>query len=536
MSSFIPLTRSQPVNEKFPDINNQVSEPERTFQLLRKDDRAPSFSYSLDRISQKLGDTSEGFTPLTRALSFAHKGISANPVTTELVTQIGNGRVVIVVDTFSTGAAIVHSLNKQGFRVIRVLSGDLNSDLLDMVLEGFNLTYIGTLVYQNKLLGSEISPIELLISQIEEITSKYTDLPNDLPVESKRVSAVIAGAETGVELSDLLSERLHLLTNGTKQSESRRNKYLMGETVRNAGIRAVKQLKATNWEDINNFINDWQPSPFQVIVKPLDSAGSDGVTLCKSIDEVRQAFDKLYGKINGLGLQNDSVLVQEYLDGDEYVVDCVSYKGHHKVVAIWAYDRRSINGAGFVCFGQNLQTINDNRCRQIVEYQKRVITSLGILNGPTHGEVKWFKNEPILVEVGARCHGAEGAWIDLANESLGVNQVNATIDSYLHNHAFQAIPDVPSNRLAYSRMKYFVITKSVGILKEISESSISRLRSLQSYRGHEFFVKVGDLLRPTIDCFTWGGYIKLANVNEIQLINDYNTVEQLEIEDLFIIE
>jgi hypothetical protein len=47
--------------------------------------------------------------------------------------------------------------------------------------------------------------------------------------------AVIPGAETGVELADQLSFRLNLRTNGVEKSLARRNKYIMGEMVRNAG-------------------------------------------------------------------------------------------------------------------------------------------------------------------------------------------------------------------------------------------------------------------------------------------------------------
>jgi biotin carboxylase len=177
----------------------------------------------------------------------------------------------------------------------------------------------------------------------------------------------------------------------------------MGETVRAAGLRAVRQLRATTWAEIAQFLEEWRPDPFKVIVKPLDSAGSEDVTLCLNLEDVQRASGNIIGKVNGLGLVNSCVLVQEYLEGQEYVIDMVSRDGVHKVVAIWAYDRRPANGAGFVCFGQRLLTMKDDpHCEELVAYQKKVVDALGIRNGPTHGEVKWFKGEPVLVEVGAR--------------------------------------------------------------------------------------------------------------------------------------
>ena len=36
-------------------------------------------------------------------------------------------------------------------------------------------------------------------------------------------------------------------------------------------------------------------------------------------------------------IMNDKMLAQEYLEGTEYVVDCVSYEGQHVACAIWQY-------------------------------------------------------------------------------------------------------------------------------------------------------------------------------------------------------
>ena len=89
----------------------------------------------------------------------------------------------------------------------------------------------------------------------------------------------------------------------------------MGEKVRAAGVRAVQQVQATTWAEIQVFLDAWDltktPELFEAIVKPVESAGSDDVTLCRSIEEVREAFGNIMGKTNGLGQVNEAVLVQE---------------------------------------------------------------------------------------------------------------------------------------------------------------------------------------------------------------------------------
>jgi hypothetical protein len=311
---------------------------------------------------------------------------------------------VIVVDTFSTGAYLTHVLFHAGYSVICVLSGDLRH-LLDMVSKNLSYSFAATHVFKE----DEESPLEALVERIRA----SIDLP---------ITAVFAGAETGVILADMLSERLALRTNGTKLSEARRDKYVMGETIRRAGIRAVKQLVTAEIEEVRSYILEWNPQPFEVIVKPCNSAGSDSVTLCRSMEDVEKAFLAIIGRPNGLGLFNSTVLIQEYLTGTEYVVDTVSMDGEHKgiyfhvcfyflsratlfiavillklrkVIAVWEYDRRAINGAGFVCMAQRLMCSDEAIVEPLIAYQLRVLDALEVANGPTHGEVKWHHGEPV---------------------------------------------------------------------------------------------------------------------------------------------
>ena len=83
---------------------------------------------------------------------------------------------------------------------------------------------------------------------------------------------------------------------------------------------------------------------FRAVVKPVDGAASEGVHICSSPAEVRSAFAELQGSTNVLGLENTQVLLQEYLKGEEFVVDTVSRSGVHKCVAIWKYDKRMYIG------------------------------------------------------------------------------------------------------------------------------------------------------------------------------------------------
>ena len=60
-----------------------------------------------------------------------------------------------------------------------------------------------------------------------------------------------------------------LRSNGEEGSLARRNKHLMGEKVRDAGVRAVKQANVTNVEDLRVFCDNLKGLPFKCVVKPV---------------------------------------------------------------------------------------------------------------------------------------------------------------------------------------------------------------------------------------------------------------------------
>jgi hypothetical protein len=61
---------------------------------------------------------------------------------------------------------------------------------------------------------------------------------------------------------------------------------------------------------------------------------------------------KVFGALSGA--KHDTVLVQEFIKGSEYVLDVVSRNGEHKLVTIWKYDKRPTNRASFCYFRTKL--------------------------------------------------------------------------------------------------------------------------------------------------------------------------------------
>lgn len=346
------------------------------------------------------------------------------------------------------------------------------------------------------------------------------------------IREILIGCESGVELYDHFATKLGFSTNGTKFTEARRNKYLMGEAVREAGLRAVKQIMTCKWEDIPPFVDTLNSASF--VLKPVDSAGSDGVYFCRDLEEARRAYDAIMGATNIFGDSNTRVLAQEFLKGKEYVVDTMSYNGHHKVTAFWCYDKRRMNGSQFVYYGVHLFESEDREIEQkLAAYCFGVLDALGIKNGPGHAEAMWLEdeNQPCLVEVGARPHGGEGTFVDMTSEAIGYHQLSVALDLIDGPQEFHSLPQIPMPLKAYAAEVCLVSTQD-GILKEFKKGLVE-IKAMESFLYEELHVPEGGKIKKTVDIVSSPGSIMIVHKNKEQMMRDFDRIHEIELEDLF---
>jgi biotin carboxylase len=433
-------------------------------------------------------------------------------------------KAIGVVDPFSTGLHLAAEVRKRGYKCVRIFS-IWDSPVANLVQEGLTVDYCATVQHNDRAKDQDIA--------IDDTAQQLRDLPFE-------IVAIVPGAETGVELADQLSSRMGMRTNGVEKSLARRNKYHMGERVRSAGVRAVKQAVCTTEDQVNTFLKTIVPhggslANLRCVVKPVQSAGTDDVFLCKSADEALVAFNKILGTMNGIGLLNENVLVQEFLVGKEHVVDKVSRDGVHKVIAIWQYDKRPVNGAAFVYYGMKLCPADSPQSKVLIEYADKILDALDINNGPSHMEVMLntidngdgtVTYDPCLVEVGARCHGGEGTWLPVVSECIGYSVVDVTLDVYLDGKFWEKL-DKDYFPLKKAGRSVDLVSRNSGIVRSLPGDAI--IRKLKSIRTLDWEVKPGDFIHKTIDCYTRPGCAQLVADTEEEAEHDLEWIHEFEV-------
>jgi len=331
---------------------------------------------------------------------------------------------------------------------------------------------------------------------------------------SRNVEFVVAGTEIGVELADRLSESLGLPTNGTARSRERRDKERMARVVREAGLRAPDCHRADSCADAARWAV--QKARWPVVVKPVDSAGGDNVVFCGDEDTVRSAAERILGTVSRVGSLNRQVLVQEYLDGDQYYVNTVTADGKHYIAEIWSDKTTRIDGAAIVSDREDLLPRNGEVQEAIAAYVCRVLDALGVRWGPAHTELMVTADGPVLIETAARPVGT--ILPEAVTAATGGNHATLTAECYAAPEEFRRRVGRPYPMLKRMSM-ISLIARRPGRVQ--STDGFSLLTRLPSYWGMISKIEKGAEIHRTVDILTSPGHVYLLHESEDQVMRDY---------------
>ena len=410
--------------------------------------------------------------------------------------------VFVIVDAYSTGAAIGRRLRERGVALVHVRS---------------------------------VAHPPAFFARAFRAQDYLADLCHDGDLEATvaalarwDVAAVIPGAEIGVELADALAERLGLPCNGTAGSRARRSKHAMAAALRDAGLDAVAQLKTDDVEEAVAWAcarDDWP-----VVVKPVDSAGTDGVVFCDDPAALRRAFTAQLHRANQLQGRNDALLVQELLRGRQFFVNTVSWDGVHHVSEVWRDTRLKVPGAGRVPYFEDLLPRHGPEQDVVAAYVTRVLDALGIRYGAGHAEVMLTARGPVLIECAAR---TQGTMLAEAVERCTPSHVTVTVDAYLDPASVARRARRPYELRAHARC-VALISEQEGRVRDCRR--LAQLAALPSYAGAIAVLGVGDRIRRTVDLFSSPGTIYLVHEDRDQLERDYARLREIERAGLFEVE
>eukprot|EP00928_Gymnodinium_smaydae_P048953 TRINITY_DN327_c0_g2_i1.p1 TRINITY_DN327_c0_g2~~TRINITY_DN327_c0_g2_i1.p1 ORF type:complete len:493 (-),score=65.64 TRINITY_DN327_c0_g2_i1:66-1544(-) len=435
----------------------------------------------------------------------------------------GCNDAIVIVDPFSSGKYLVYEMERRKIPIIGVCS---SGSLAPFYLKAYDAMkpYLAECIEYDSCSG-------------------VADLANRIKKLPYKLLAVAAGTESGVELSDQLNAELKMPNcNPIELLEARKDKAEMQDRIRQFGIPAAEQTKGSDLNELLKWARERDTWP--LVAKPIKGAGSDGVYFCKNLDDIKKAHGEMLGggRKNLFGTVIPEMALQEFLSGDEYIVDTVSYAGKHICVAMWVYKKQRgmpWNPTAIVAEYSKMLHPEGREQDQLTDYVFRVLDAVGLMYGPCHTEIMMTPRGPILVEVNARMHGLQGPL--LIEWSTGYNLATYSADTLVANgEVFKQLINPPigrwPGRWMYPFEKYaytfLLLSPEKGYLTVDLKTEIMDM-NLASVRDVVVMVQKGQYLNQTVDLASAAGVVLMVHESEEQIEGDMNQIRFAEARKLY---
>lgn len=164
-----------------------------------------------------------------------------------------------------------------------------------------------------------------------------------------------------------------------------------------------------------------QKSHFPLILKSPLSTGSKDVLPVKDEYQLRQGMQKL-------GKKSKQLLLEEYLQGPQYLIEALVHDGKVHIVAIIEQEITFVQR--FIVTGYCLLAeINQHFYENLYETVSSILEAFQLKNGACHLEMRFVNGTWKLIEINPRISG--GAMNRIIEVGFGINLVEETIQLML---------------------------------------------------------------------------------------------------------
>lgn len=247
---------------------------------------------------------------------------------------------------------------------------------------------------------------------------------------------------------------LNLVGNSPECAQITTNKHLMRQAFEKNGDPSPKSIMVTGIEELEGV-----KLHYPVIVKPLDRSGSRGITKLQDAVQLEEAIEA--AKEQGF---EKKALVEEFATGQEYSIECISWRGVHHFLAM---TKKFTTGAPHFIETGHLEPapISNEMLEKVKKVVFHALDSLKVENSASHTELKIAKDGTIaIIEIGGRM-GGDYIGSHLVQLSTGVDFVRAVIDVALGNE-----PDLNrQHEQAKAAVRYVFSKEDLEVLQTIKE-------------------------------------------------------------------
>jgi biotin carboxylase len=306
-------------------------------------------------------------------------------------------------------------------------------------------------------------------------------------VAAHRPDGVIAFSEPQVMAAALVCDELGLPGPSLRAAAVSRNKALQRARFAAAGIGQPDYLVAGQLAEAA----PWAAERYPVVVKPLSSAGSDGVELVTDA----AAFERVAARRAGEG----RLLVERAVTGPEFSWEALVQEG--KIWLSNLTEKETTGPPQFVEVAHRLPAGVDAAAQtEADDLGAAVVEALGMRTGLVHLEFRRSPEGPRVMEVAVRTPG--DYLMDLLGLAYGVDWFELTVAAALGR-------DLPAPPVARPRhAASYLPTVPPGTVTAVAD--LAEVTAPAAVVDAGYWVAVGDVVAPARSSVNRVGYALLA--------------------------
>jgi formate-dependent phosphoribosylglycinamide formyltransferase (GAR transformylase) len=251
-----------------------------------------------------------------------------------------------------------------------------------------------------------------------------------------QIERVVPLEEFGLLPAALATTQLGIPGPTVRAVRNTRDKLQMRRTLEQAGLGQVRYAACAGLAEAQAFL-DRVGGP--IILKPVSSTGSEGVSRVASGEELASAFEVAASAAGFTG-----ILCEECIEGPEVSLEGYSVDGRFVPVAL----TDKLTDERFLEIGHQQPSSQPQRVfESAADITGRALAALGIENGVTHTELRITTRGPVLIETHTRM-GGDHIHV-LTHLTTGVDLADMMV-AFSLGEAVDAVP-VPQGRAAAIR-------------------------------------------------------------------------------------
>lgn len=278
---------------------------------------------------------------------------------------------------------------------------------------------------------------------------------------------VTAATDKPLVMMARVAKELQLPFYSVETAQWSTDKYQMKQRFIDGGVPCAKGKLIKSVEEAQGFF-------FPVIVKPRDNSGSRGVKLCRNIQELQSCMDEALQYSH-----KDSVLVEEFIEGQEYSIESLHFDGKTEVIQFT--EKKTTEFPYNVELGHKQPAnLSEEKKENIKNIICKIANALHFENCPSHTELKINERGIFVIETSPRL-GGDYITSTLVPLSTGIN-----MEDQLLSIALGEPVDINTGRIEKaSGICFFSLAE--GCISDIDD----RINEAKNWKGVvDFYLKL----------------------------------------------